>query len=70
MNELDGIVLIIAGLSIAFFRKGYARKIVEFQNSIGFHFGQKIVKIDEWLGLAFGLLLVVLGFLSIFGIKW
>lgn len=71
-SETNGIVLAVLGLFLIIFRKWFSRHTVEAQNwTFGFRFGERIIRLNEWIAVPFGLALFVLGALTFFNIiRW
>lgn len=69
---IDGVVLMIVGLGLIVSRRWLARHMIEAQNwAFGFRFGEKTIHLNEWLAVPFGLVLLILGCLTLFNvIKW
>lgn len=72
MNIIRGAILLTIGCTLIATRKKFARDGVAFQNkAFGLHFGEKEIRVNEWLSLLIGFILALVGALTIFGvIKW
>lgn len=69
MNIIGGTILLAAGCTLIIIRKRFARDGVAFQNkAFGLHFGEKEIKVNEWLSLLIGSIFIVLGILALLGI--
>jgi hypothetical protein len=71
-NILVGAILVAVGSLAIAIRKKFAHDSVLFQNmTFGFHFGEKERSPNKLLISLFGLILIVLGTLVLFGVvKW
>lgn len=64
-----GIVGVILGLVMLMFRKPFARSAMRQQNEVfGFRFGEREVRISEYVIFLVAIFFVVFGFLSLLGI--
>jgi len=73
-NIIVGILLIILGGHLMIHRWKIARQNMEFQNkTFRLHFGEKEIRSTSYLNLFGGILLIILGILSLTGVyelKW
>lgn len=66
---LVGSISLVVGVMTLVFRKSFAFKIIEFQNSVwGFHFGKTDIKIAKFVIVIVGIGAILFGLLSLFQI--
>ena len=67
MNQfMIGIIAIVAGSAVIIFRKRLVRESITFQNKVfGFRFGEKEVKMGDWLAPLAGAGFIITGILSL-----
>ncbi len=71
-NIIIGIIIMAIGVGSVIFRRPFIQYIVSFQNkAFGFHFGQRTIDLHAWFAIPFGILLTIIGLLSLIGvIEW
>lgn len=65
-STLTGWIILIVSCLALIFRDIYAKKIIEFQNNIGFNFGDKEIRQSKIVIIILSIFSIIVGILTIF----